>query len=214
LQHALQLAPADSDAKVHLGALFAVLGQVSRAISLTQEALMTDPRNPDAYYWLSQFLSVRGRPDAAKQAIRTAIGLQPQGAGNHAQLAFIETQRGDAKAALAAAQQESDGTRRKIAVALALQIGSDRAAADTALRRLIADLAGSAAYQIAEVYALRGDAGNTFKWLDRAWSNRDPGLTAMLYDPLILRYRGDPRFAAFCKKVGLPTTTDAVAMKL
>ena len=34
----------------------------------------------------------------------------------------------------------------------------------------------------------------------------------MLTDPLILRYRDDPRFAAFCREVGLPSTTDAVAM--
>ena len=35
----------------------------------------------------------------------------------------------------------------------------------------------------------------------------------LLYDPLILRYRNDPRFAAFCRKIDLPTTTDAVAVK-
>jgi hypothetical protein len=34
----------------------------------------------------------------------------------------------------------------------------------------------------------------------------------LLFDPCILRYRDGRRFAAFCKKVGLPTT-DAVAMK-
>jgi hypothetical protein len=35
----------------------------------------------------------------------------------------------------------------------------------------------------------------------------------LLFDPCILRYRDGRRFAAFCKKVGSPTTTDAVAMK-
>jgi hypothetical protein len=44
-------------------------------------------------------------------------------------------------------------------------------------------------------------------------ANRDAGIEYLLYDPFILRYRNDPRFAAFCKKVGLPDTTDAVAMK-
>ena len=37
-------------------------------------------------------------------------------------------------------------------------------------------------------------------------SNRDPGLAILLYDPLILRYRDDPRFAALCRKVGLPAS--------
>jgi hypothetical protein len=48
--------------------------------------------------------------------------------------------------------------------------------------------------------------------LDRAWANRDSGIGRLLTDPFVLRYRDDPRFAAFCKKVGLPTTADAKAM--
>ena len=64
---------------------------------------------------------------------------------------------------------------------------------------------------IAGVYALRNDAGATFEWLDRAWSNRDPGLQNLLYHPFILRYKNDPRFAAFCRKVGLPTPGEVAA---
>ena len=96
---------------------------------------------------------------------------------------------------------------------MALQTGTDRTAADVALKQLIAGYSSGAPYQIAQVYALRGDADNAFKWLNRGWSNRDPGIGYLLMDPLILRYRDDPRFAAFCEKVGLPTTTDAVAMR-
>jgi hypothetical protein len=51
-----------------------------------------------------------------------------------------------------------------------------------------------------------------FKWLDRAWKNRDAGIAYLLTDTLVLRYKDDPRFAAFCKKVGLPTTTEAKAL--
>jgi hypothetical protein len=57
---------------------------------------------------------------------------------------------------------------------------------------------------ISEVYALRNDAQRTFEWLDRAGSNRDSDIVYLRYDPFILRYKGDPRFAAFCRKVGLP----------
>jgi hypothetical protein len=64
-------------------------------------------------------------------------------------------------------------------------------------------------YQIAEVYALRNDATATFEWLDRAWSNRDPGIQYLLFDPFILRYKDDLRFASFCRKVGLPMPGEA-----
>jgi len=52
-----------------------------------------------------------------------------------------------------------------------------------------------------------------FTWLDRAFSNRDSGISYLLYDPFILRYKDDPRFAAFCRKVGLPTPAEIAAHK-
>jgi len=77
---------------------------------------------------------------------------------------------------------------------------------------MIDKYSSTTAYQIAEIYAVRKDPDNMFKWLDRAVANRDAGIELLLFDPLVLRYRNDPRFVAFCKKVGLPTTTDAKAM--
>src|SRR6185312_13827945 len=146
-----------------------------------------------------------GRMAEAEQAIQTSIALLPQGSTFHEWLATLAILRGDAKAALAAAQQEPPGPWHDIAITLALQIGPDRSAADAALKKLIAQYADLGPYQIAEVYALRKDPDNMFKWLDHAVAVHDPGISYLLYDPLILRYRHDPRFAAFCKKVGLPT---------
>ena len=41
------------------------------------------------------------------------------------------------------------------------------------------------AYQIAAVYAFRGEADRAFEWLDRAYVQRDGGLTEMKGDPLL-----------------------------
>ncbi|MBS0430965.1 MAG: hypothetical protein JSS21_00950 [Proteobacteria bacterium] len=209
----LQLAPNSAGAQFALSNTLAVLGQVRQAVGLIRKALVGDPRHAQWYYWLSAYLSAAGQPDAARQAIGTAIALQPGASTIHEQLAIVEILRGDAKAALAAAQAEPAGPWHDVAMALALQIGPDRAAADAALKALLAKYSEVAPYQIAEVYALRRDPDNTFKWLDRAWAGHDPGVQSLLYDPFILRYKDDPRFAAFARKVGLPTTTDAVAMK-
>jgi hypothetical protein len=129
----------------------------------------------------------------------------------HYQLTIIEIMRGDAKAALEAAQSETVGWRVD-AIALARQIGGNAAEADAALQTQIEQDAAGGAFQIAQTFALRNDADKTFEWLERARSNRDPGISYLLFDPFILRFRDDPRFAAFCKKVGLPTTTTAKAM--
>ncbi|HEY3521444.1 MAG TPA: tetratricopeptide repeat protein [Rhodanobacteraceae bacterium] len=212
-RRALELAPNDASAQYGLAGALATLGQNRRAVDLVRQALNSDPRHANWYNWLATYLAALGRPDEARQAANTAIALQPGAADVHYDLAVIEILRGDAKAALTVAQQEPPGPWHEIAVTLALQSGADRAAADAALKKLIAAHAGDSAFQIAEVYALRKDPDAVFQWLDRTWSNRDPGIQGLLYDPLILRYQHDPRFAAYCKKAGLPTTTDAVAME-
>ncbi|MGH8213789.1 MAG: tetratricopeptide repeat protein [Rhodanobacteraceae bacterium] len=212
-QRALQLAPYYSTAQYGLGQASASLGRNRNAVQLTRQAITSSPRNADWYSSLAVYLTALGQLEGARTSIQTAIELQPSAATYYEQVAVIEILRGNADAALAAAQKEPEGPWHDVAMALALQIGRDRTTADAALQKLANEHKGDAPYQIAQVYALRRDPENMFEWLDRAWSNRDPGVSSLLSDPLILRYQRDPRFAAFCKKAGLPTTTDAVAMK-
>lgn len=209
---ATRLAPDDGGSLLNLGNLSATLGDPAEAVRLTKQALATDPLHATWYQWQAIYLSGLGRLDEATAAIHKAIALQPAAVANHEQLAVIDIQRGDAQAALAAAQAEPPGVWQDEALALARQIGPDHAAADAGLKHLIDKWADVAPYQIAEVYALRRDPDKIFQWLDRAWASRDPGISYLLYDPLILRYQHDPRFAAFCRKVGLPTTTNAKAL--
>ena len=204
-RQALALAPNDAPAQFGLGQLLATLGDANQAIELTRQALATEPLRANVYNWLGNYYLGINRLDEAERAIRRAIELQPAAQSFHVQLAIIEIKRGHAQLALAAAQQEPPGTWNDVALALAQQIGPDRSAADAALRTLIDKNGGLAPYQIAQVYALRDDAKQTFAWLDRAWSLRDSGIQYLLLDPFILRYRDDPRLAAFCRKVGLPT---------
>ena len=212
-QRATQLAPNGGSSLFSLGNLLATLGHLEQGVALTRQTLATDPLHPNRYQWLSIYLCGLGRLDEAVAASHKAIEMQPASVAFHERVAIIEILRGDAQAALAAAQAEpASGGWQETALALARQIGPDRAAADAALKHLIKTQPDDAPYQIAEVYALRRDPDQMFAWLDRAWTSRDPGIGYLLIDPFILRYQHDPRFAAFCQKVGLPTSTDARAM--
>ena len=210
-RRAVQLAPNDGQAKADLSRDLAALGQIEPAIELMQQSLATDPLDARSHNWLAQYLRAHGRLDEAAAAARKAIELQPTAGSMHYQLVIIEIMRGDGKAALEAAQHEPPGWQVD-AIALARQVGGDRAEADAALAAQVEQDAAAGAFQIAQTYALRNDADKTFEWLERALSNRDPGVSYLLFDPFILRFRDDPRFAAFCKKVGLPATTTAKAM--
>ena len=211
-RRALELAPNDSLSMFRVGTLAGTLGDPQRSIALIRQTIVADPRNGGSHYWLAWTLAAVGQLDEAEWHMRKTLELAPGSPTSYSGLAMILVQRGEPKAALATAMQTSPGMWRDLALTFALQAGDDRAATDAALQSLIAKYAEALAYQIAEVYALRRDPDNVFKWLDRAWTNRDPGISRLLTDPFILRFQNDPRFAAFCKKVGLPTTTEAKAM--
>lgn len=212
-RRALALAPNDSTAKFELGVVLATSGQLEQAIELTRQALDADPLRAIWHNWLAVYLLGLNRTGEAERAIRRALALQPGAESFYYLLSNIEVQRGDAKAALTAAQQERPGIWQDVALAIAAQIGADRSAADAALKSLIGKDGSAAPYQVAQVYALRNDAKETFQWLDRAWSGHDPGVLGLLYDPFIQRFKDDPRFAALCRKVGLPLPPAAAEPK-
>jgi hypothetical protein len=75
---------------------------------------------------------------------------------------------------------------------------------DAALRELEHNLADDGAYQIAQAYAYRGDLDKAFEWLERAYKQRDGGLTEIKGDRLIDNIKGDPRYRALLRKLKLP----------
>jgi TolB-like protein/Flp pilus assembly protein TadD len=204
-RRALELTPESGDAAAGLARQLANFGQAGRAIELTQQALATDPLHSRWYGWLAGYLSALNRLEEAEVAIRRAINLQPGGVRLHFVLSEIETRRGNAQAALVAAQQEPLGSFfRDAALAKALQSGNDRAAANAALKNLLDKGPSWDPYDVAQIYAMRNDSDKTFEWLDHAWSYRDPAVHYLPYDPFIGRFKDDPRFIAYCRKIGLP----------
>ncbi len=213
-RQAFELAPGSGDAAASLARQLATFLELDRAIELTQQALATDPLHSRWYASLAVDFYALNRLEEAEAAIRRAIELQPGAVWLHgAVLTNIEIRRGDPKAALAAAEQEPPSFFRESALAKALQIGGNRAAAEAALETLLDKGASWDPYDVAQVYAMRGDADKTFEWLEQAWKYRDPSVRNLLYDPFIGRYKDDPRFTAFCRKVGLPVPGDAAGKK-
>lgn len=71
-----------------------------------------------------------------------------------------------------------------------------------ALELLRARHGDEAAYQIARVYAWRGQPEEAFQWLDRAVVQRDGGLADVKYDPAFRSLRRDPRYGQLLDKIG------------
>jgi tetratricopeptide (TPR) repeat protein len=82
----------------------------------------------------------------------------------------------------------------------------NRAASDAALKRAQLLNGDAAHYQYAEIHAQRGETDEAFASLDRAWAFRDPGLAIMKGDPFLRPIKGDPRYAAYLRKLNFPAT--------
>ena len=59
-----------------------------------------------------------------------------------------------------------------------------------------------APYNIAYIYAYRGEADKAFEWLDKAVQYQDGGLSEIVYEPLFDKIRSDPRWLPFLRKIG------------
>jgi TolB-like protein/Flp pilus assembly protein TadD len=201
LRAAEKLAPADAGPKGALCILLGAQGRLAESENVARQALALDPLGVIRHFNLARVLIGGGRYDEAEAALRKAVALQPAAARLHVQLTTIDVLRGNATGALQNAQLEPPGSWRDYALALARQMQSDRSAADAALQKLINENAASSSFQIAAVYGLRNEPDKMFEWLDRAYAERDAGLTQLLVTPFILNYKDDPRFAAFCQKL-------------
>jgi len=202
-QHALMLEPSSPYAMGGVSSMQAVFGDLDSAIRLIRDAIRHDPLESLSYIQLAKYLAQRGRYDDALDAVARAISLRPT---SRMQFLVAELQllRGHAEEAVRVGKSVTEKDSRMWIMALAAPAAGDPVAGDQALHWIIDRHGSVMAYQVAQVYAFRKDAGRTFQWLDRAWRQRDPGMSELAYDPLFKSYYRDPRFAEICHKLGVP----------
>ena len=204
LKRAKELSPANPTANDLLARVIVYLGRVDEAERQARQAVELDPLSVTAQGNLGRVLFVAGKLDEADAVARKAADLQPSAAGNHRYQVLVAVERGDGETALREAQLEPDEGYRRFELALAQYVRGDRAAADAALADLIANGRDQLAYQIAEVYAVRGEADKAFEWLQLSFDNHDTGTLSLLIDPLLRDLHTDPRYKNLLAKLGLP----------
>ena len=204
LRRAQQLAPWNPTANDLLARVMVYLGQFEEAEKLARQAIERDPLAYQARTSLARLLFVQGKLDAAEASARKAAELQLTAAGSHRFQVLVAIRRGDGQGALREADLEPDERYRRFELALAHYARRDRTAADAALAELIARDRNVMAYQIAEVYAWRGETDSAFEWLQIAFDNHDTGVLSLLIDPLMRGLRHDTRYKDLLAKIGLP----------
>jgi len=185
--------------------LYRELGNLDQAIKLYEQAVAFDPLRASSYSGLGYLLSVAGRYDEAQATLQKALDLNPQATYVHLTLDKILIAEGKPQQALAEIAKEPSEWGKLTGQALAYHALGREQDSDAALADLIAKHDADAAFQIAQVYAYRGESDKSFEWLERAYKQRDPGLTEIKTDPLFRNLRHDSRYSDLLTKMHLPT---------
>jgi tetratricopeptide (TPR) repeat protein len=201
---ALALSPNNPQALRLASELATTKRQFDAAWELAQKAVANDPLDARGLTRLGAAQVARGRLADAEVNFRKALELNPTAAGTHYSLVSVAILRGDAAGALQEAEREPDEAFRQTSLALAFDALGRRQESDRALGILQSQYASRSAYQIVEVFAMRGDMNQAFEWLQRAHVQHDVGLIKMTSDPLLKHLRSDVRFTAIVHKAKLP----------
>ncbi len=172
------------------------------ALRLFEKSINGDPLSSWTYNSLGTREFEKGAYREAEAAARKSIDLSEN--DSHGLLAEILLETKKPAAALSECPQLTEAGSRSACMALAYHALGRKAESDAALNELERTSAASHAYKVAEVRAYRGEADQALNWLDRAYLQRDDGLTDVNRDPLMSNLRGDPRFKAFLRKMNLP----------
>jgi TolB-like protein/Tfp pilus assembly protein PilF len=203
-QQALKLRPGSADVLVNASDNEFTLGNFETAIKLLEQAISRDPIVLAHLLRLGLLYEFAGDYDQSLIAYRQLLGLYPGYPAAHAFRARIKLAQHKPESALKEAEQERDPFWQRYARILALLALERFDEADLLLEQMIVENARDAAFQIAEIHAFRGDVDGAFDWLERAWENRDGGMSEIVGNQLLADLEDDQRWADLLTRMGLP----------
>jgi len=202
IEIALSLAPGDSNIRAYAAGAAMVSGiRVGDGASLRQDAIAGDPLNLVLRIELGFSYLYNDRIEESISVFREIISLNPEVAGARFRLGMALIVKGEYDAALEAINNETRDGFRSAGRALVYHALGNSERAQSELDELIA-LGNVWTYEIAMVFAYRGDLDEAFTWLDRAIERRDTSLTALVDDPFMVNLHDDPRFALVVDRIG------------
>jgi tetratricopeptide (TPR) repeat protein len=201
-ERAFALDPNDLDVLGNVALFLQALGRLPETLALQEAIVRRDPVNVTALFNLAHIQQFSGQLDAAIASQRSVLNLSPGRVSSHSNICMAMLLKGDAPAALAEIELEKSEAYRLIGLPMVYYALGRKTEADTALTTLIEKFEKDGPYNIAYVYAFRGDADKAFEWLDKAVQYKDPGLSDIVAENLFNKIHSDPRWLPFLRKIG------------
>jgi serine/threonine-protein kinase len=205
LERARSLNPGSPPVLTQYAALLAALGKLPEATAALEEAAALEPLSADIPVMASAVHLGAGRFALAEAAARRALEISPDHGRAARNLGFALLLQGRLPEARAAFHRSSNSLFVAMGDVMVDHALGHAAASQGALDAILAQpnlMQGS--YQVAQIYAWRGEADRAFEWLGHAVEQHDAGLIYLKYDPLLRTVRGDPRHAALLGRMKLP----------
>ena len=202
IERALELRPGDVRAQNMRSRMLVTRGKIEEARRVLQQIIREDPLN---YRIQRALLSVlyfsRQYDDAAKLGER----LLEQDAAmpfTHTWLSFVYLEQGSLENAIGHALAEPVRFAHLAGAAVVHDALGNEAEALAAQRTLLDEYGDLAAFQQAIIFTFWGDYDKSIEFLERAYTQRDPGMDLVntwLFDPI----KDDPRYRAILTKMNL-----------
>jgi TolB-like protein len=208
IDQALTLDPRNGEVQHRYANLLVALGRLPEAIAAVKKGAALDPLSTTVWNHLGLFYTGIGDYASADAALRRAIELEPTSVIALNNLSRLRLLQGKPQEALEAFGKVDDESSRLTGIAMAEYALGHEKASQQALDEAIAKDAQDSASSIAEVFAWQGEKDKAFEWLERAYSQREGGLSDIRTDPLLKSLRADPRFNALLHKMKLPLRDD------
>ncbi len=188
--------------------LMAGFGRLDEAIATQKKALELDPLNALQTADYGWWLYFARRYDEAIAQVRTTLELDPNNAFAHSLRGWCLIGQGNTAGAIAEFEKAKtlddlpwyDGN-----LGYAYAISGDRAKAEQVLSRL--DEVAKQRYVLPQarvyVYLGLGEKSKALDWLEKYYEAQDFACWLLKVDPVYDSVRGEPRFQALLKKLGL-----------
>jgi len=204
LDKAVALNPSDATVLHRSAVLLSVVGKLPEAIAREEKALALDPLSEEICVRLAFFLVADRQLAQARPLYDKALAIAPNSTRARYLLGEWQLQEHQPEQALALFRQTALATFSLSGQAKAEYSRGRVDESQRILEQLIAKYGNGSGYYVARVYAWRGEKDQAFEWLERAYEQRDPGLTWIKIEPDFRNLQGDLRYKALLRKMNLP----------
>ncbi|UCC15183.1 MAG: tetratricopeptide repeat protein [Gammaproteobacteria bacterium] len=201
-ERALELEPTNVEILIQAAVKLRELGRLDESIRILDYVVARDPVNPSGFTSQATLYLYTGRLDEAIASYRKALSLSPGVGQAHSLIGYALLLKGEPEAGLAEIEKDPS-VWRLIGLPMAYHALGQTAESDAALAELIEKWEQDAAYNIAYVFAYRGETDLAFEWLDKAVLYNDPGLIDIATTPEFDNIHGDPRWLPFLESIGM-----------